>query len=151
MSENTTTYDPFKTEELKAEKEVEAAEERREELRRRGWEEEERVREQREEVTRTEKEQRDKLYPQHTVTRPTETENGSPFYKTHQEQQLWMAQDEKYGRATYNRPAKKLTTLEKRNLESELKDIEGSIQELVNRFKLYEARKVEIEQMLGIN
>ena len=151
MSENTTYNDPFKTEELQQEKEVIAAELRREELRRKGWEEEERIQRQREEVTRSEREQRDKLFPQHTVTRLEETESGQPFYKTHQEQQLWMAQDEKYGNATYNRPVKQLTTLEIRNLRSELKDMNGNIKELVDRFKLYEARKKEIEQMLGID
>ena len=49
------------------------------------------------------------------------------------------------------KPAKKLTTLEIRNLRSELKDVEGSIQELVDTFKLYEARKKQIEQMLGVS
>ena len=70
------------------------AEKRREELRRKGWEEEERILKQRQEARRGEREQIDKLFPQHTFTHPTETESGEPFYKTHQKQELWMQKDE---------------------------------------------------------
>lgn len=96
------------------------------------------------------REERDKLFPQHTRTHPTETEEGQPFYKTHQEQELWMTADEKYGRATYNRPAKNLTTLEVQNLRSELKDVEGEMKGIVSRFKEYEARRKQIRQLLGL-
>lgn len=121
-----------------------------EDLIRKGWEQEEQVRKQREEVIQKEREERDKLFPQHTRTHPTETEDGQPFYKTHQEQELWMAADEKYGGATYNRPAKNLTTLEVRNLRSELKDVEGDMKGIVSEFKQCEARRKQIRQLLGL-
>lgn len=121
-----------------------------EDLIRKGWEQEERVRKQREEAVQREREERDKLFPQHTRTHPTETEDGQPFYRTHQEQELWMAADENYGRATYNRPVKQLTTLEVRNLRNELKDVEGEMKGIVSRFKQCETRRKHVRQLLGL-
>lgn len=120
---------------------------------RESWAEQERLDRQREEYIKEQKEKIARQHPQfsHLNQTKTETETGETFYKTHQEQELWMAADEKNGDATYNNAPKKLTTLEIRNLRSELKDLEGDINHVVKRFQQLDSRKKYIEKTLGIS
>ena len=121
-----------------------------EDLIRKGWEQQEQAEKEIDRRAEEERERIAKQYPQSTWTRQHETVEGEPFYKTHQQQEMWMAADEKYGRATYDRPQKQLTTLEIHNLRSELKDLNGLIKGVVKEFKQLEARKKQIEVTLGI-